>query len=838
MKIGCYLLVLAVVVHAVSAAPSPTCLAVAPASTVGWANATNTLDYVPTAFRSNCGYLTVLASSFCNQNCTNARACCAAACGWNSAGCGCATGKFPSFMRSIPVDGAEPLTPTQLSQSTCNLGTVYSGPNCENLPAGGSSICNRVSPPTEDATANALTSLIKMITFPASFNVTDKNAASQIKALVSGTGAIAVGKGLVYNKPLGILGRAIKPKLVLKNANLLKASVKRGSTESTGRSMLVSYGLQVRDIKGVSHKLGNYWAFATFSPCSNVIESLYLPKELTANQVQSYIVTFPRVAKVTISKAVQQAGRKLMEKCGSAAVAGPENAAGWMVSAVHTVAPYLPFVEYDPTRRSLAEYAVTEGTDTATAVPLQAASPPPPPPQSTRNLNSTLSTVGSGLVNGTNAILSSTAAQDALYTAYENSTFACPGSTLDNMQFCDGFSGSGTYDMSDTGIVSDTCTGLCAGGAWSDISSFTCDYGCGSAVEASCQSCQSGCSAACSSCTSGCNAACSTCQSGVTASCSTCQVGCCYGCQTCTPAVPESCCCGSPEGCCCKTCIMGSCCCKICSPATPDVCTPGVPSSCVNAQWCTCSSSGGGPCDQSVCNPTCSCSSTGSVCGSTCNCSAACASTCNVVCPNCDLDCQDSCESGLGSVGMEYSYSANFIVGMGALNMTGISSSETVSTYTPNTTNPSAQFGGNLSWDSLQVRVGFSATATPSYGAPIIPWTYITTTISQSTYNVLKSTFVTTQDCIANAGNNYKPTGKLSVTMTEFQLNTNWVPWQDIADELSPWTSIFGSAWIQDAAQAMAIPINNLLNNQAAPVVSNLLNPQFAAYDWGTYTCG
>ncbi|KAG7670992.1 hypothetical protein KSW81_004419 [Nannochloris sp. 'desiccata'] len=584
--------------------------------------------------------------------------------------------------------------------------------------------------------ANALTSLIKMITFPASFNVTDKNAASQIKALVSGTGAIAVGKGLVYNKPLGILGRAIKPKLVLKDANLLKASVKRGSTESTGRSLLVSYGLKVRDIKGASHKLGNYWAFATFSPCSNVIESLYLPKELTTNQVQSYIATFPRVAKVTVSKAVQQAGRKLMEKCGSAAVAGPENAAGWMVSAVHTVAPYLPFVEYDPTRRSLAEYAVTEGTDTATAVPLQAASPPPPPPQSTRNLNSTLSTVGSGLVNGTNAILSSTAAQDALYTAYENSTFACPGSTLDNMQFCDGFSGSGTYDMSDTGIVSDTCTGLCAGGAWSDISSFTCDYGCGSALHAQ---------------------------------------------HVKSAAVTVA-----------KLALRLSL--KVAAAAVPKVAAAR------RVLWVVA------------------------------------VARFALLLPL--TFAPRDCESGLGSVGMEYSYSANFIVGMGALNMTGISSSETVSTYTPNTTNPSAQFGGNLSWDSLQVRVGFSATATPSYGAPIIPWTYITTTISQSTYNVLKSTFVTTQDCIANAGNNYKPTGKLSVTMTEFQLNTNWVPWQDIADELSPWTSIFGSAWIQDAAQAMAIPINNLLNNQAAPVVSNLLNPQFAAYDWGTYTCG
>jgi hypothetical protein len=187
---------------------------------------------------------------------------------------------------------------------------------------------------------------------------------------------------------------------------------------------------------------------------------------------------------------------------------------------------------------------------------------------------------------------------------------------------------------------------------------------------------------------------------------------------------------------------------------------------------------------------------------------------------------------------MSYDYSANLILGMGALNMTGISSSETLSIFSPNTTNPSAQFGGNLNWDYLQVKVGFSATVNPSYGAPVIPWTYITTTISQSTYNVLKSTFITTQDCIPNADNNYNPTGKISVSMTEFQLNTNWVPWQDIANVLSPWTSIFGTAWIQDAAQAMATPINNLLNDQAAPVVSNLLNPQLAAYDWGTATCG
>lgn len=187
---------------------------------------------------------------------------------------------------------------------------------------------------------------------------------------------------------------------------------------------------------------------------------------------------------------------------------------------------------------------------------------------------------------------------------------------------------------------------------------------------------------------------------------------------------------------------------------------------------------------------------------------------------------------------MSFDYSANFILGMGALNMTGIASSQTLTTYSPNATNPQAAFDGNLNWDSLQVKIGFSATVNPSYGAPVIPWTYITTTLSQSTYNVLKSTFITTQDCIPTDANNNNPTGKISVDMTEFQLNTNWVPWQDIADVLSPWDSVFGTAWIQDAAQAVATPINNLLNNQAAPVVSNLLNPQLAAYDWGTAACG
>jgi len=149
------LLVLAAAMFTVSAAaPSPTCLSLAPAATVGWTNSTRTLDYVPAPFRSNCGYLTLVASTFCNGNCTNPRACCGAACGWNGAGCGCISGNFAKFMESIPIESAEPLTPDQLSQSTCELGTVYSGSNCQSIPAGGSSICNVTKPPIEDATCS------------------------------------------------------------------------------------------------------------------------------------------------------------------------------------------------------------------------------------------------------------------------------------------------------------------------------------------------------------------------------------------------------------------------------------------------------------------------------------------------------------------------------------------------------------------------------------------------------------------------------------------------------------------------------------------------------------
>ena len=142
--------------HAVAAQTRPSCLVLAPANTAGWQNATNQiLDYVPDSFRSNCGYLGALAGRSCNPNCTNARGCCEAACGYNGAGCGCLGAKFSTFLKSIPIDGALELTPTQLSQSTCNLGTVYSGSNCKNLPSTGSSICSKVTPATETASCSS-----------------------------------------------------------------------------------------------------------------------------------------------------------------------------------------------------------------------------------------------------------------------------------------------------------------------------------------------------------------------------------------------------------------------------------------------------------------------------------------------------------------------------------------------------------------------------------------------------------------------------------------------------------------------------------------------------------
>lgn len=210
----------------------------------------------------------------------------------------------------------------------------------------------------------------------------------------------------------------------------------------------------------------------------------------------------------------------------------------------------------------------------------------------------------------------------------------------------------------------------------------------------------------------------------------------------------------------------------------------------------------------------------------------------NLQCPDCNLNCQNSCESGLGSIGIEYSYSANLIIGMGGLNTTGIVSSQTLSTYQANKTNPAANYNLNIQWQWIQVKVGFSAYVTPNYGLPVIPQTYITTNVTYAEYQALSTSFNVIQDCVANAGNNYNPTGKISVSMEEFNLNVNWVPWQYIADVLQPWVYLLGSSWVNDAAQAMAGPINSLLDQQSGPLVVNLFSPQLAAYNWGTYACG
>lgn len=174
---------------------------------------------------------------------------------------------------------------------------------------------------------------------------------------------------------------------------------------------------------------------------------------------------------------------------------------------------------------------------------------------------------------------------------------------------------------------------------------------------------------------------------------------------------------------------------------------------------------------------------------------------------------------------------------MGDLNATGVLSAQTLSTYQANKTNPSANFDLDMHWKWIQVKVGFSASASPDYGLPVIPWTYITTNVTYSDFKALSTSFNVIQDCLANAGNNYNPTGKVSVSMQSFKLDVNWVPWQYIADKLQPWKYLLGSSMVNDAAQAMAEPINSLLDQQSGPLVVNLYNPQLALYDWGAYSC-
>lgn len=141
-----YFTAIAALIVQLTHAANPTCLDLPPSSTVGWSNSSQVLSYVSDNLAGNCGYLTMIALNACN-NCSNPRACCGTACGWNSAGCGCFAGELAKMAFDIPgVENTAVFDVALLQKSTCNFGPIFAGNSCNNLPTNGIQICNRAKP--------------------------------------------------------------------------------------------------------------------------------------------------------------------------------------------------------------------------------------------------------------------------------------------------------------------------------------------------------------------------------------------------------------------------------------------------------------------------------------------------------------------------------------------------------------------------------------------------------------------------------------------------------------------------------------------------------------------
>ncbi|KAI3423887.1 hypothetical protein D9Q98_009721 [Chlorella vulgaris] len=284
----------------------------------------------------------------------------------------------------------------------------------------------------------------------------------------------------------------------------------------------------------------------------------------------------------------------------------------------------------------------------------------------------TMAQIEAWLMNTLNKALASPKLQSAEFFVAGCST----PSTINNIQFC-GKQESGSEPMTSAvgwygSTVSATCNALCADGAWQEAADWVCSDACDESVQAACDSCNSGCSAGCS-----------TCQAGVSAACSSCNAACCFGCEICYPGTPKECaptCCGIPA-----------------------VCIPSTPGYCQSTQLCP----------NGACDSTCDMSQ----CNGACNCGSACASACDTsVCPDCNLQCQSSCEDDLNAATVYYTLTLNNVTGLGSVRVTDVV--YLGSTLSTSTSPPTATFSITFSIASATANGWVNANLSPSYGIP------------------------------------------------------------------------------------------------------------------------
>lgn len=584
MMLADRVLSLAGLVH--NQSPLPTCLNSSRPLNAGWSDTTpGPLSYVNARLRSNCGFLSYLALAQCGSGlCDSPKLCCEAACAWNYAGCGCLGGmdSLQEAITNIQVYQGV-LNPPALVTSTCGFDAVYNTPNgnCDALPEKGSRQCPRAKPAMESETCTQrhktvrmanLRTLLQLTTVPDAFGFNAGNAKRRLSEITAHSAAIAIGNGLIYAGQDEIYTYMVRPRVGYSGNTTATIQFSTADYKFHGRQLRFAYNVSAVDIKGNPFTFGPYFAVATFLSCSPRVESVYSSSQLSVYTMQAMSHTWPVPQKTKPVVGL----RRLHQDTNSTEIVFGEQAPAPTSSPTDSsptpsppqASPPIPAPAPAPVPSPPGSISPPPPTPATTPSPPPSPPlppvvfPPPPPSYSTDAMSTqdwgdgdyiTLEDLADYFIAAANAVLQSPAMQSYQFTFAKG----CVPSVIDNLQFCDVASGQGLFNIDSVGILGDTCTALCADGAWDAAGQWTCDVGCKAATDAACSSCKSGCSAACNTCKGSCNAACDACKGSVKTACESCKVACCYGCVWGKTCNCDSVC--DPNKVCGKDCGCGGC---------------------------------------------------------------------------------------------------------------------------------------------------------------------------------------------------------------------------------------------------------------------------------------
>ncbi len=400
---------------------------------------------------TNCGWLAMNAMKACNtpgkspSGACDEVECCAAVCNLNGNGCFCtATSINNLFFGSdaLPISNNMVKLLAAMQKTSCPIGTLYSkglstcpkgswetfaasssnSASCKaSTPKPESSSCTKTLAPQRSAN---LLQMLKLVNI-ADGTAPGFNAATEsLKKVFTTKGQMMNRLGTPRTGPMNVANNFIKPKLkAVAGYTAVQSSIKlkMSTLSSSGRSMSANFTIIANDLDGQPQKYGPYHAFAVFTSCSAVLESLYVSNMLNSQDIKSLITPAFSILNFLPNKtttSIQPPLRKLLQ-------------------AVNSTEPL---------------------NSTAPLDSLQ--------PRQGQVLGKISQAVfGSWVMKGINSIIQSPQVQTYPYQY----TSGCQDSTIGNMQFCSAVSTSGSENLATTPDFESACNYLCADGAWDDV---------------------------------------------------------------------------------------------------------------------------------------------------------------------------------------------------------------------------------------------------------------------------------------------------------------------------------------------------------------------------------